>query len=370
MAVSSHSAWSRFVERAERAEGRDAPSVPRPRRPRPWRLTRRLLLTAVAVLVSVAGLPGIAHAEEPDPDGQLPPSLAEALAALSKAYYDAEIILASSQQRQAEIQQSLTLAQAELDKLSIQIGRVASARYKSGTVGRFNSFIGTSSTEELLAGAAISEYLLWRDDTYIREFQTLKAEAESQQALLNTEIELQTKQRDLLDQQKLEAEETLAAQGGLIVTEGYGGTTRPPVQPAPRNPDGSLPADPCDNPDPTTSGCVTFRTYHMLTEAKNAGFLRYVSCFRSGSFGEHPKGRACDFSAHQWGFEARVASGDARTYGDELAAWAVANAEPLGVLYVIWFKQIWTPRLGWHRYSGAGGDPASDHTNHVHISMR
>jgi hypothetical protein len=52
-----------------------------------------------------------------------------------------------------------------------------------------------------------------------------------------------------------------------------------------------------------------------------------------------------------------------------LAAFFVRNAERLGVLYVIWFKQIWTPAAGWHRYGRAGGDPSSDHTNHVHVSL-
>jgi hypothetical protein len=108
----------------------------------------------------------------------------------------------------------------------------------------------------------------------------------------------------------------------------------------------------------------------MWVEAKNAGFNRYVSCWRAGTTYEHPKGRACDFSVTQGGFAGSEATGEARAYGDDLAAWAVTNADALGVLYVIWFRQIWTPALGWHRYSGAGGDPASNHTNHVHISMR
>jgi hypothetical protein len=38
-------------------------------------------------------------------------------------------------------------------------------------------------------------------------------------------------------------------------------------------------------------------------------------------------------------------------------------------MYVIWFKQIWTPAAGWHHYSGVAGDPSSDHTNHVHLSI-
>ena len=46
-----------------------------------------------------------------------------------------------------------------------------------------------------------------------------------------------------------------------------------------------------------------------------------------------------------------------------------SSANPLAVLYVIWFKQIWLPSSGWKAYSGGNGDPSSDHTNHVHLSV-
>jgi hypothetical protein len=62
------------------------------------------------------------------------------------------------------------------------------------------------------------------------------------------------------------------------------------------------------------------------------------------------------------------ASGDDQVYGDQLASWATANADALGVLYVIWYRQVWFPGSGWRAYSGYG-DPATEHTNHVHISM-
>ena len=104
-------------------------------------------------------------------------------------------------------------------------------------------------------------------------------------------------------------------------------------------------------------------------EAKKDGFTRFVSCFRPSGSGEHPKGRACDFAADKNGFGGD-ATGSSRTYGNRLADYFIANASRLGVLYVIWFRRIWLPSSGWKSYSGAGGDPSSDHTNHVHLSMR
>jgi hypothetical protein len=106
-----------------------------------------------------------------------------------------------------------------------------------------------------------------------------------------------------------------------------------------------------------------------MNQAKAAGFKRFVSCFRPSGSGEHPKGRACDFASDKGGFGG-VAKGSSRTYGDNLADYYIDNADRLGVLYVIWFKRIWLPSSGWKTYSRGNGDPSSDHTNHVHLSMR
>jgi hypothetical protein len=48
----------------------------------------------------------------------------------------------------------------------------------------------------------------------------------------------------------------------------------------------------------------------------------------------------------------------------------VENAQALGVQYVIWYRQIWFPASGWRTYNLAYGDPNTDHTNHVHLSIR
>ena len=64
-----------------------------------------------------------------------------------------------------------------------------------------------------------------------------------------------------------------------------------------------------------------------------------------------------------------MATGGDRVYGNNLAAFFVRNASQLAVLYVIWYRQIWLPATGWRSYGGANGDPSSDHTNHVHLSV-
>ena len=39
-----------------------------------------------------------------------------------------------------------------------------------------------------------------------------------------------------------------------------------------------------------------------------------------------------------------------KNYGNNLMAFLVRNADRLGVLYVIWFRQIWFPATGWKSY--------------------
>jgi hypothetical protein len=140
------------------------------------------------------------------------------------------------------------------------------------------------------------------------------------------------------------------------------------AEPAPRNPDGSWPQESCSiRPDPTTgTGCITPRTLHLVQQATAAGFPK-PGCYRVDDHGEHPKGRACDFMMTSGG----EATGGEKARGDAMAAWAVANADRLGIMYVIWFRMIWTPDQGWHAYNNpyGGDDPSGWHTNHVHISV-
>jgi hypothetical protein len=212
----------------------------------------------------------------------------------------------------------------------------------------------------------MADYLVWKDDSAVRQYKQVKDEADKQQALLDAEVQIQAKQLIDLDNAKRAAEKALASVGGMV-TAGYGGPATA-AQPAPRNADGSLPSEGCSINDPTgTGGCITPRMYHTLTEARLAGFTHYTSCWRAATWGEHPLGRACDFAADPNGFGG-IATGDSRDYGNRLAAWGVANADALGVLYVIWFRQIWMPGYGWRAYTPEG-DPSTEHTNHVHISM-
>jgi hypothetical protein len=338
----------------------DPATVIRARRP------RLLLLATVFAAVVAVLVPGTAYAD-PDPDGG-PNALASKLTQVAEGYYAAQAALTASQKRQADAVVTLREAQLALTRLSVGVDAVAAARYEGQQLSIVSGLIsGQGDTRTLLQGAAIADFLVLQDDDQIRQYTDARDRATKAQADLDNELKLQAKAVADLDQQKRNAEKALAAVGGMV-TAGYTGPAQP-AQPAPRNADGSWPRESATINDPTgTGGKLTPRMVHTLYEAQLAGFTRYTKCWRQSTWGEHPLGRACDFSASVGSFGG-IATGDDKAYGTRLATWAVANASALGIMYVIWFRQIWMPGTGWRAYNADGTDPSAEHENHVHISM-
>jgi hypothetical protein len=261
----------------------------------------------------------------------------------------------------------LTRVEGRLAVLTVEVGEMAAVAYRSGRLSATTALLSSASPDAFLERAAAVEVMTMRDDAKMRELNQARDQVTRAKAALDAEVAEQRKQMAIMAKKKQDAERALAAVGGKA-TGGYVSATSPVAKAAPRGADGSWPPQSCSVNDPTTSGCITPRTLNALQQAKVAGFTRFVSCYRPGGPYEHPKGRACDFSAEQGGFGG-VATGGDRTYGNNLAAFLVRNADRLGILYVIWYKQIWFPATGWRAYRSGQGDPSSDHTNHVHLSM-
>lgn len=138
----------------------------------------------------------------------------------------------------------------------------------------------------------------------------------------------------------------------------------------------------CDRPDPARSGgCLTGATAHGLT-AVTAVFepvIDSVGCWdehAQNPRSDHPKGRACDLFTGPAG---HFAQGTDLDEGWRIAHWFAANAEPLGVRYLIWQGRYWDPSVrddgtGWgRRYTGGGvydtSDPTGGHYDHIHVSF-
>ncbi|MGC5019764.1 coiled-coil domain-containing protein [Micromonospora sp. DT47] len=329
-------------------------------RPRARRLLT-VLLAAVALLLGAGVVPAAA---EPGEGGTK--QLREALEAAAKGHIEAKAKLDNSKRRQVALVAELKTVEGRLGQLTAQVGEVAAQSYRLGRLTPTAMLLESTTPEGFLRRAAELDVMAQRDGKRLRSLTEAKQAAAKAKAAIDNEVREQQKQLAVLAKKKRDAERALATVSSGS-SAGFSGGSRS-ASPAPRNSDGSWPSETCSVSDPTTDGCITPRTLHALKQAQAAGYKRYVSCFRSGGGGEHPKGRACDFAAATSGFEDKTATGGDKAYGDSLASYFKNNASRLGVLYVIWYRQIWMPNTGWRSYSGSGS-PAADHTNHVHLSM-
>jgi hypothetical protein len=328
---------------------------------------RRRWVALVAAMSACAALVfGLAAPAAADPDEGGSAKLQAQLDAAARGYLEATTKLEISQRRQKTLTAQVAVVQADLATKSTEVGEMAAAAYRSGGILSVSALFASDDPGALMDRLSLLDAIAANDNKQLRGLVATQQELNLTKSAIEAEIVEQTKQKAELAKRKRDAEKALAAVGGGQ-TGGYVSASSALARPAPRNADGSWPAESCSVDDPTTSGCITPRTLHAMQQAKAAGFKRYVSCYRSGGSGEHPKGRACDFAAAVSGF-AGTAYGAERTYGNNLAAYYVRNASRLGVLYVIWYRQIWMAGTGWRAYSGSG-TPSSDHTNHVHLSM-
>lgn len=336
--------------------------------PKHARRAIQLLVAAIAV-VAVSASPAFAAPGDPTapPDEGNNLTMAEALEQANTAYLQAQAALEASRKRQADLVAQMEALQRELGPIEAQVNTIAAATYRTGGLRTAAAVLSSDSPESFMNRSLMVNTIAQYNDHQLHKLNKIKADLVAAKKAIDAEVANQQAQTDIMAKKKQDTEKALALAGGKA-TGGFVSVNSPIATPAPRNPDGSWPKENCIIDDPTTTGCVTARNLHAYQEAKKAGFNHFISCYRPGGPYEHPKGRACDYSAQAKGFGG-TATGDDFKYGSNLAAFFVRNADALAVLYVIWFRQIWTPAVGWHSYSGVCGDPSCDHTNHVHLSV-
>ncbi|BFU47163.1 hypothetical protein KRMM14A1004_54000 [Krasilnikovia sp. MM14-A1004] len=321
-----------------------------------------VLLAALAAFLMVA--PTAAHA---DPEGGTK-TLRDALESAARGHLEATAKLNASKKRQVQLGDILKRAQADAVRMQGQVEVTAGRAYRYGRVTTMTMLLNSSSPDAFLDRMSRLDMMAQLDGRALTDYRRAVDTTKAAQLAIIREIAQQQKQVDILARKKKEAEAALASVGGGRVAGGFIDANSPLAKPAPRNSDGSWPKESCTVNDPTTSGCITPRLLNAYQQARSAGFSHYTSCFSERSSGEHPKGRACDFSANASTFRNVAATGSDKNYGDRLAGYFVKNASRLGVMYVIWYRQIWLPNTGWRAYSASGG-PAAVHTNHVHLSV-
>ncbi len=311
-------------------------------------------------------------AEPTDPDGNSA-TLKTLQAALDVALTDfnnAKGRVDASVARQAQLTTQQAATAARLKELEARVGSVADAAYRGKRMNMAVVLLDSSTPEGLLHAATTVQYLVERDDRDLHDLNATRKQLNDEQTQLANELKLQQQQLIIMDAKRKDAAAALRKAGGGQPVSGGPTGGKVTANAAPRNADGSFASQSATITDPTgTGGKITPRLLNAYNSARKAGFTHYTKCWRSQSSGEHGKGRACDFSANANTFVDARASGADKTYGDNLAAWFIANSSRLGVLYVIWFKRIWHPGQGWSSYSG-DGTPAGDHYNHVHLSVQ
>lgn len=103
---------------------------------------------------------------------------------------------------------------------------------------------------------------------------------------------------------------------------------------------------------------------HRATRARFPQITTYYGV-RPDPIPDHPSGRALDLMIPNYRSAAGVA------LGNEVAAWARANAKELGIQYIIWNQRIWNiqrDQEGWRYMAPRGGDSAN-HKDHLHITV-
>jgi hypothetical protein len=326
---------------------------------------RRTAYALLALLVAIVGLSAPAYAEPNDSEGASA-KLRQALDVATRGYVQANAKYEASKARQADLAVKLATLQQDQDRKTVAVRNMAAAAYETGRIGHYTALLGAGSPDQFIERVVALNTITITDAATLRDLATAHRRTDEAKAAIDAEVATEKQQLEVMATRKKQAEQALK-------DAGFGQSTTGPTTwsktatPAPRNADGSWPDESCSVNDPTTSGCITPRTLHAMQEAKKAGFTHYVSCYRPGGSGEHPKGQACDFAAAKGGF-AGAATGADKTYGTNLAAFFIHNASRLAVMYVIWYQKIWLPGSGWKTYGGCC-DPAARHTNHVHLSV-
>ena len=336
-------------------------------RPRRWLVLALAPLVAVTLCTAVA--PASPASADPNDststadDGEDNPLLNDVLDSTGRRYLAAKAAVAKSTKTQLGLAINVKNAEDKRDKLLPQVGAVAGQQYRTGNVSAASFLLNSMSSDDFLKRAISLEEINTLNDGVLRELNAAIDEVSTAKARLDTEVKAQKQNLASMQKQKEAAEKALSLVGGENLTGGFVVAKSPVAAPAPRNADGGFSPESCSIDDPTTSGCITPRTLHMYQEVKKAGFKRFVGCHRNGGPFEHPKGRACDWSLQSSGFSV-AHNADMKNYGNNLMAFLVRNADRLGILYVIWYAQIWFPATGWKAYHGA-----STHKDHVHVSM-
>jgi hypothetical protein len=217
-----------------------------------------------------------------------------------------------------------------------QLARLAAASYMGGVPDQALAFLAGGDPQQVLGRSAAVEYLARRRDAREQELQRLTVAGKRAQQAAQAEVAGLRQMVAALAGQQQRIRRLLAQ-----------------FQPQ----------------SPTIGDNITPRMREVRDEIdRRFGPFPAIGCYRPGSDGEHPLGRACDFMLSSGGVMPTASS---IQHGYDIAAWAQANASRLGIMYIIYRQRIWDVRMassGWVPMADRGSITAN-HYDHVHISV-
>jgi len=275
---------------------------------------------------------GLLLAGSPTPLDQLEAQAAE----LSKKYRGQLDVLSGAKADAEAAETRVRALDRQVDAEHRRLARLATASYEGSAPDQALAFFAGGDPQQVLGRSATIDYLAQQRDARDEQLHRLMVAGESARQAAQAKVaELQRMVASLAGQQ--DRVKHLLAQ------------FRPQ--------------------SPIIGDSITPRMREVRDEVdRRFGPFSAIGCYRPGSDGEHPLGRACDFMLSTGGVMPAAASVQK---GYDIAAWAQANASRLGIMYIIYRQRIWDVRMpssGWVPMENRGSITAN-HYDHVHISV-
>ncbi|MQA87444.1 MAG: hypothetical protein GEV03_23175 [Streptosporangiales bacterium] len=305
------------------------------------------MIVAVGLLVapstaSAAPAARSAPAAQSAPAAPLPTSPQDKLAKLearaaklSKQYRGGLVQLDEAKGGAKSATQRLEKLNRRLDKVRAQVARLAASQYMDGGLDPALTPLLADDGDAVLDKAVIAEHLARSTREQVTELEALKKRQETAHRLAQQRLDKVRDEVEELEKQRDKVERLM---------------------------------DKFRPQSPTSGDSITPRMQTVRDEIdRRFGPFVTIGCWRAGVGGEHPLGRACDFMLSTGG---AMPSAENVELGWAIANWARANADRLGIMYIIYRQQIWDIRSGggWEMMEDRGSITAN-HYDHPHISV-
>jgi hypothetical protein len=261
--------------------------------------------------------------------------LTKQIATLEKKYGGDMALLRDTQAAAKDALTKSATLQKDLDAARVAVAQLAAAQYMGTPLDPSVNVLAGDDPSTMLDSASIASHLTRNKAGQVAQIKTLLAQ--QAQAAQKAKSEIATLKQQLADM------DTQKAKLKKLVNK------YKPQSPLVGN------------------SHLTQRMVNVRTEVDTRfGPFPAIGCYRAGDPQDHGVGKACDFMESSGGVMPTAAR---QAHGDQVAAWAIANASRLGIKYVIWKQRIYDLRSpGWKAMSDRGGITAN-HFDHVHVSV-